>query len=305
MSFQVGTRAVPVTMGTNGILKNEGPSTLYYGATPVTSSTVNDGNLTSGASVSLTGNQYIVSAAGGTSVDVVAPVRGTSFQMPIGAVLGNAINSSDATLTQQQTINFTTRSFATLTYPVATLRPVTDNVPMAYDIQPNGTGLNAANGYSWMDVCDADVVGTFLGDLNNATATSRIAAQTDHVSLESYANVIGNAKVLWLKTPQSASSRSPLMKLSKCTSGIRTADDQALASDPSIVFSGGSVVASSGFRLPASSTGGFLYLPAIAGAPVGTPTAYGKSVAACYDPATNKFWFYNYVTPAWVSVTAA
>lgn len=220
-------------------------------------------------------------------------------------VNASSVNAGDPVLTAQQTARLSTRSFATLTYPVPTIRPVGDNLPMAFDIQPSGTGLNAANGYSWMDVCDADVIGSFTGDASNTTATSRIAAQTDHVSLESYTNVIGSAKTLWIKTPQSGASRSPLMKLSKCVSGIRTADDQALATDPNVIFSGGSTVASSGFRLPAAATNGFLYLPAIAGAPVGTPAGYGKSVACVYDAATNKLWFYNYVSTTWLSVTAA
>jgi hypothetical protein len=196
----------------------------------------------------------------------------------------------------QQTVKLVTRSSATLTFPVPLFRPTTANTPMALDIMPNGTGLNANNGYAWLDVCDVDVTGSFTGDVAANTASARLAAMTDHVSLESYYSG-GTSKGLWLKTPQNTTTRVPIIKLNKAVSGARTADDQTLTAGAQAIFaSGGSIVASSGYRLPAAAVNGFLYIPALADAPSGTPAAYGKSCPLAYDAATDKLWIYNYAT---------
>jgi hypothetical protein len=48
-----------------------------------------------------------------------------------------------------------------------------------------------------------------------------------------------------------------------------------------------------------AATDGFLYIPSVAGAPTGTPTTHGATVALCYDTTDNKLYAYN---GAWKSV---
>jgi hypothetical protein len=52
--------------------------------------------------------------------------------------------------------------------------------------------------------------------------------------------------------------------------------------------------------LGTTTTDGFFYLRAMAGAPTGVPTAYTGRVAATYDSTNNKLYIYN---GAWKSVT--
>jgi hypothetical protein len=90
MSFQVGTRVgTSVNLGTAGTIKNEGPGTLYYRDEAPVTSTVNDGNLASGASVSLDGTQYLIASGSGTSANATfgvqsfLPLPFTSFALPV------------------------------------------------------------------------------------------------------------------------------------------------------------------------------------------------------------------------------
>jgi hypothetical protein len=54
-------------------------------------------------------------------------------------------------------------------------------VPLALDIELNGSGYNSNNGYCWFDACDGDTTGSPNStDVSHAVNTARLAAQTDH-----------------------------------------------------------------------------------------------------------------------------
>lgn len=57
-----------VNLGTNGTLKNVGSNTIYYRDEPGVSTTTNDGTLANGASVSLSGGQWLLSTTGTTAL---------------------------------------------------------------------------------------------------------------------------------------------------------------------------------------------------------------------------------------------
>ena len=84
---------------------------------------------------------------------------------------------SSGTLQSEHEFTLLPRNDAALGYPVPVFRPSTANVPLALDIRPNGTGLNANNGYCWLDACDGDTTGSPVGaDASNTVNTARLAA---------------------------------------------------------------------------------------------------------------------------------
>jgi hypothetical protein len=57
-----------------------------------------------------------------------------------------------------------------LTFPTPTFRPVTSTQVIAVDIMPNGSPTENANGFAWMDICDADILNN-----SNAAHSARVA----------------------------------------------------------------------------------------------------------------------------------
>lgn len=54
--------------------------------------------------------------------------------------------------------------------------------------------------------------------------------------------------------------------------------------------------------LPNTGTTGFGFIPTVAGAPTGVPTAQPGYVAAVYDTTNHKIWFYDTTTSTWRGV---
>lgn len=69
-----------------------------------------------------------------------------------------------------------------------------------------------------------------------------------------------------------------------------------------LVLSKGSVIVHQGTALNTNATDGFLYLPTMAGAPSGTPTASTGNVAMVYDTTNNKLMVYD---GGWIGVLLA
>ena len=96
-----------------------------------------------------------------------------TFQHGLSAT--EAVNSG--AVQAQHEFTLVPRNYPGLGYPVPVFRPATANVPLALDIQPNGTGLNANNGYCWLDACDGDTTGNpNAADVNHPVNTARLAA---------------------------------------------------------------------------------------------------------------------------------
>jgi hypothetical protein len=58
---------------------------------------------------------------------------------------------------------------AVTTLPVPTLRPLTSDSVLAFDLMPNGSPAESTNnGFAWLDVCGADVYASNVPELNSA-----------------------------------------------------------------------------------------------------------------------------------------
>lgn len=214
---------------------------------------------------------------------------------------------SSGTLQSQHEFTLVPRNNAVLGYPVPVFRPSTANVPLALDIQPNGTGLNSNNGYCWLDACDGDTTGNpTVADASHAVNTARLAAQSDHTSVGGASVGGAHPKPFWIRVPTNGNGgTTPLMKLAAATGGVASGNGYTLASDPFVILNaaGGSVVATSGYQLAASTPYGFLYVPQIATAPTGTPHSYGASNALCYVKGQRLLKVYDASLSEWVTFT--
>jgi hypothetical protein len=103
---QVGTTAVYVEADNhdNKVVLNVGPGTVYYGSQTVSSSS-NDGNLTSGSSVTLTQGKWFISASA-SRLDISKPSVGAAYTQTYSTAartVPNATVSSVATTAATQT----------------------------------------------------------------------------------------------------------------------------------------------------------------------------------------------------------
>jgi hypothetical protein len=214
-----------------------------------------------------------------------------------------AVNSG--TLQAQHEFTLIPRNYTGLGYPVPVFRPATANVPLALDIQPNGTGLNANNGYCWLDACDGDTTGNpSAADVNHPVNTARLAAQTDHTSVGGASVGGATPKPFWIRVATNGSGQTtPMVKLSAARGGVAAKDGYTLTQDAPIVLNatGGSTVASSGYQLAPGTACGFLYIPQVPSAPTGTPSHYGASNALCYVQGGKELKVYDASLSAWVT----
>lgn len=80
----------------DGVLRNDGPGTLYYRDRSPVSASTNDGSLTPGQSVELSGVQTIRAASGFTSVSLLPPAT-TSTVSPLTGTRGLLLGTSPTT----------------------------------------------------------------------------------------------------------------------------------------------------------------------------------------------------------------
>lgn len=80
------------------------------------------------------------------------------------------------------------------TFPVPTLIPTGSNLPLAFDLMPNGTvttGNATPNGYTWMDICDRNV----LSDNNTIPLTTlRLGNRSDIIEIGELSFASGTLK---------------------------------------------------------------------------------------------------------------
>lgn len=189
---------------------------------------------------------------------------------------------------------------AVSTFPAPTMRPSTANKPMAFDLMPNGSGYSGGNGYSWIDLGDADSFASAV-----ATNYARLAVD-DIAYVASITFNAGSIKQFGIKVPtDNAGAITTACTFKGATGGVAGADDYTLTVDPVNILAvhGGSIVAASGYRLKAAATLGFLYIPNINGTPSGAPIGYGQTTPLAFDQAASKLW--ARVAGAWKSVTFA
>jgi hypothetical protein len=222
-----------------------------------------------------------------------------------GLTITEPVNSG--TLQDEHELTLVPRNNTALGYPVPVFRPATANVPLALDIQPNGTGLNANNGYCWLDACDGDTTGNpALSDAGHAVNTARLAAQSDHTSVGGASVGGATPKPFWIRVPTNGNGgTTPLIKLAAATGGVASANGYTLASDPFVILNaaGGSVVASSGYQLATGSPCGFLYIPQVAAGPTGMPHSYGASNPICYVKGQRQLKVYDASLAEWITFT--
>jgi hypothetical protein len=90
------------------------------------------------------------------------------------------ISQPDATATNREFL-ITTRDVA-IDFPATTIMPSTSNTVMAFDIMPKGAGVvETANGFSWIDVCSADILNN-----NNPVTTARVGIKSAGADFGSY-----------------------------------------------------------------------------------------------------------------------
>ena len=220
-----------------------------------------------------------------------------------GLAVTEGVNSG--VLQSQHEFTLVPRNVAALGYPVPVFRPATSDVPLALDIQPNGSGYNSNNGYCWFDACDGDTTGSPKAtDVSHAVNTARLAAQTDHTSVGGASVGGAKPKPFWMRVATNGSGgTTPMVKLSAAEGGIASKNGYTLTSDAPIVLNatGGSMVASSGYQLASGTAYGFLYVPQVGATPTGTPHSYGASNALCYVQGAKQLKVYDASLASWVT----
>lgn len=119
-----------------------------------------------------------------------------------------------------RSFTLSTRAFIT-TFPVPSLRPVSSNSVLAFDLMPNGTPTeNGSNGYSWLDACDTD-----LGDVNPGVTCGRIGARSDAIEVGSRTFNGGVVKPLYFTindgTPKMVISTTGMVGIGTSTPATR------------------------------------------------------------------------------------
>lgn len=80
-----------------------------------------------------------------------------------------------------------------VTFPVPTMRPVSSNQCLAFDLMPNGSPTENANGFTWIDVCSADILS------NNSTATNAARVAITSTAATFSSRLFNGASALPLK----------------------------------------------------------------------------------------------------------
>ena len=214
---------------------------------------------------------------------------------------------SSGTLQSQHEFTLVPRNNAVLGYPVPVFRPSTANVPLALDIQPNGTGLNSNNGYCWLDACDGDTTGNpTVADASHAVNTARLAAQSDHTSVGGASVGGAHPKPFWIRVPTNGNGGHPAdeargrdrrgglgQRLHARLRPVRHLERRRRQRCGDLRVSGRA----------ASTPYGFIYVPQIATAPTGTPHSYGASNALCYVKGQRLLKAYDASLSEWVTFT--
>jgi hypothetical protein len=125
---------------------------------------------------------------------IAATVGGSQPEVPLlvpyagGSGGGNgAAQGQDSSLGTPATQWTLAARQAITTFPVPVMRPTQPNTGLAFDLMPNGTAIDAGNGFTWFDVCDSDV----LNVANTTVGTARVAVHANFAEFGAYSYGVG------------------------------------------------------------------------------------------------------------------
>jgi hypothetical protein len=226
----------------------------------------------------------------------------TSGCLPLsgGTLTGEfIINVNGAASTPGEYINGTwyTGGTATTTKPQLLVEP-SGTTSTGWSTSGTGIGVNAASGFDG-NMLDLQVNGTSLVSVNDQGVIAMNPSTRGCITIYSSSTIpqinLGDiaskcVAFYWASDVGYITTSSYSYPLSLGASQINLVGGgiQSLAAT-----STGSIVIGPGSALAISATDGFLYIPACAGAPTGTPTANAGTVPIVFDTTNSKIWIFN------------
>lgn len=248
------------------------------------------GTIAVGAQAAFTDPMWVWSSGAFSEVHGYPAVRG-----------GNSgpLTVSDATASgTAHQFTLSPREDPALGFAVPTVRSSGTDLQTALDIMPNGSPAPGGNGYTWIDVCDADgLVGTYVG------STARVGIHSDHVEISSR-GFGATAKRIDMSANMINNNQIPQFQVNPGNSTLSsnfptTPGNVQVGKDGSDVFLG-----RPGAQLAVTDTKGWTYLRNVSGTPTAALTGLAtQSTAMAFDPVTFKLW--AFVGGTWKSVTFA